>query len=210
MTQDAQVSVRHQCRLLGVNRSSLYYKAVEESGDDLVVMAEIDKLHLRYPFYGSRKIGHALRTTGKVINRKRVQRLMREMGVESIAPKPNTSRPSPDNPVFPYLLRNMRIEEINKVWAADITYIPMAHGFAFYGVECPGHTYPSTESRDIRRTVFGSSGASGMRTRWVVQRSDRQLSHPFAARSVQCVGTASSFGRDSMSVFFARARTILL
>ena len=84
-----------------------------------------------YPFYGSRKIGHALRTTGKVINRKRVQRLMREMGVESIAPKPNTSRPSPDNPVFPYLLRNMRIEEVNKVWAADITYIPMAHGFGY-------------------------------------------------------------------------------
>ena len=94
-------------------------------------MRQIDELHLKYPFYGSRKITCALKATGQAVNRKRVQRLMRKIGVESIAPKPNTSKPAPEHTVFPYLLRHRTIERINDVWAADITYIPMAHGFGY-------------------------------------------------------------------------------
>ncbi len=131
VTRDELLSVRRQCQILGVTRSSLYYKPVAESEEEISLMHEIDKLHLKYPFYGSRKIRVALRAANRVVNRKRVQRLMRKMGLESIAPKPNTSRPTPEHPVFPYLLRNMRIDRVNQVWASDITYIPMAHGFAY-------------------------------------------------------------------------------
>ena len=131
MSKDAALSLRHQCRLLKVNRSSLYYEASEESTEELSVMSQIDKLHLKYPFYGSRKISHVLRQSGAIVNRKRVQRLMRKMGVESVAPKPNTSKPAPEHVKYPYLLRNLRIETVNRVWAADITYIPMAHGFGY-------------------------------------------------------------------------------
>jgi putative transposase len=86
---------------------------------------------LSWPFYGSRKLCEALRSEGVHVNRKHMQRLMRLMGLESVAPKPTTSAPHPEHPVFPYLLRNLAICRPNQVWAADITYIPMAHGFAY-------------------------------------------------------------------------------
>jgi len=94
-------------------------------------MRRIDTIHLTWPFYGSRKVALELRKEGNLINRKRVQRLMRLMGLESLAPKPDTSKPAPEHPVYPYLLRNLAISRPNQVWAADITYIPMAHGFAY-------------------------------------------------------------------------------
>jgi putative transposase len=94
-------------------------------------MRRIDELHLKYPFYGSRKHSEALRAQGLTTNRKHVQRLMRLMGLESVAPKPSTSKPAPDHPVYPYLLRNLTISKPDQVWAADITYIPMARGFAY-------------------------------------------------------------------------------
>ena len=125
------LSVRKQCELLCVSRSGLYYSPVQTDPDDLALMRRIDELHLRYPFYGSRKLGWELRMEGYAANRKRVQRLMRLMGLEAMAPKPNTSRPAPEHPVFPYLLRNLEVNRINQVWAADITYIPMAHGYAY-------------------------------------------------------------------------------
>jgi putative transposase len=91
----------------------------------------IDELHLEFPFYGSRRIARELRSQGVVANRKRIQRLMRVMEIEAIAPKPNTSRPEPEHAVYPYLLRGLSIGRPNQVWAADITYIPLAHGFAY-------------------------------------------------------------------------------
>lgn len=94
-------------------------------------MRRIDQIHLKWPFYGSRKLCQVLRAEGTNVNRKRMQRLMRLMGLESVAPKPKTSEPHPEHPVFPYLLRNLEISRPNQVWAADITYIPMAHGFAY-------------------------------------------------------------------------------
>ncbi len=124
-------SMRRQCELLGVNRSSLYYEPVEPDAEELGRMRQLDELHLKYPFYGSRKLTQALKAEGHDVNRKRVQRLMRVMGLESTAPKPNTRRPSPEHAKYPYLLRNLKVSRVNQVWAADITYIPMAHGFIY-------------------------------------------------------------------------------
>ena len=128
---EATPSMRRQCELLGVNRSSLYYEPVEPDAEELALMRRMDELHLKHPFFGSRMMTQTLKREGRVINRKRVQRLMRLMGLESTAPKPNTSKPAPEHPVYPYLLRNLTITRVNQVWAADITYIPMAHGFAY-------------------------------------------------------------------------------
>lgn len=128
---NASPSMRRQCELLGVNRSSLYYKPVEPDAEELALMRRMDELHLKHPFFGSRMMTQTLKQQGEDINRKRVQRLMRLMGLESVAPKPNTSKPAPEHPVYPYLLRNLAITRVNQVWAADITYIPMAHGFAY-------------------------------------------------------------------------------
>ena len=90
-----------------------------------------DKLHLRHPSFGSRMLTRTLKREGLEVNRKRVQRLMRLMALESTAPKPNTSKPAPEHPVYPYLLRNLKVSGVNQVWASDITYIPMARGFVF-------------------------------------------------------------------------------
>jgi putative transposase len=125
------VSMRRQCELLGVSRSSLYYEPVEPDAEELALMRRLDELHLEHPWFGSRMMTRTLKAEGIQVNRKRVQRLMRLMGLESIAPKPNTSKPAPEHPVYPYLLRKLTVARINQVWASDITYIPMARGFAF-------------------------------------------------------------------------------
>jgi putative transposase len=123
--------MRRQAEILHVNRSGLYYEPVAMDQEELAVMRRMDELHLRWPFYGSRKLMRELRKEGMVINRKRVQRLMRLMDIVAMAPQPNTSKPSPEHPKFPYLLRGLAIERPNQVWAADITYIPMARGFGY-------------------------------------------------------------------------------
>lgn len=128
---DEQTSVRRQCELLGVSRSSVYYVPVETDAEELELMRRIDEIHLEFPFYGSRSIARELRGKGYRANRKRVQRLMRLMGLESVAPKPNTSKPNPEHPVYPYLLRGLTISRPNQVWATDITYIPLARGSAY-------------------------------------------------------------------------------
>ena len=128
---DARPSMRRQCELLGVNRSSLYYEPVEPDTEELALMRRMDALHLQHPFFGSRMMTQTLKAQGLVVNRKRVQRLMRVMDLESTAPKPSTSKPAPEHVVYPYLLRNLRISRVGQVWASDITYIPMARGFAY-------------------------------------------------------------------------------
>jgi putative transposase len=125
------ISMRGQCELLGVSRSTLYYEPVAPDAEELALMRRLDELHLEHPSFGSRMMTRTLKAKGIQVNRKRVQRLMRLMGLESIAPKPNTSKPAPEHPVYPYLLRNLRVSRVNQVWAADITYIPMARGFLF-------------------------------------------------------------------------------
>ena len=129
--KQAQVSVRRQCELLGVSRSGLYYEPEPTDPEQLALMRRIDELHLKYPFYGSRKISDALRKEGLPANRKRVQRLMRLMGLEAMAPKPRTSEPRREHVTYPYLLRGLAICRANQVWATDITYIPMKDGFVY-------------------------------------------------------------------------------
>ena len=126
-----ELSVRRQCELLRVGRSGLYYEPKEIDDETLGLMRRIDELHLKYPFFGSRSIRTVLANEGRCVNRKRVQRLMRLMGIESVAPKPKTSEPHPEHIKYPYLLRGLRIERANQVWASDITYIPMDHGFVY-------------------------------------------------------------------------------
>jgi putative transposase len=125
------VSIAAQCRLLKVARSTLYYRPAPVSEDDLVVMRWLDELYLAAPFYGTRRMVAVLRREGWSVNRKRVRRLMRLMGLEAIYQKPNTSRGHPEHKVYPYLLRGLVIDRPNQVWCADITYIPMAKGFVY-------------------------------------------------------------------------------
>ncbi|WP_426751377.1 IS3 family transposase [Myxococcus sp. Y35] len=125
------LSVRKQCDLLQVSRSGLYYQPIEVNAEELQLMRRIDELYLARPFYGSRRMTVVLQHEGHEVNRKRVQRLMRLMGLEGMAPGPHTSRPHPEHPVYPYLLRGLAIVKPNQAWAADITYVPLAYGWAY-------------------------------------------------------------------------------
>ena len=125
------LSVVRQCRLLGVNRSSLYYQPVGTSEGDLTLMKLIDRQYLATPFYGARKIAVWLKSQGQRVNRKRVRRLMGIMGLKAIYRRPRTSVPASGHKTYPYLLKGMRITRPNQVWAADITYVPMARGFLY-------------------------------------------------------------------------------
>jgi putative transposase len=126
--QDAGLSIRRQCRLLGVARSGVYRLAAAANDNDLAVMRRLDELFTAWPFLGSRRLAQMLREEGFAINRKRVQRLMRKMGIAALGPKPRTSRPEPGHKIYPYLLRNLTIDRPNQVWAADITHIPIGRG----------------------------------------------------------------------------------
>src|SRR5208337_3981906 len=121
-----ELSVRRQCALLSLTRSGVYRSKPVTEADDLAVMRRIDELHLELPFYGSRRMTFELNKEGRGVNRKRVQRLMRVMGIEALVPRPGTSKAAPGHKIYPYLLRGLKIVETNHVWAADVTYIPMA------------------------------------------------------------------------------------
>ena len=115
-----------QCELLGLPRSSWYYRPREESAENLELMRRIDAQYLRTPFYGSRRMAVVLS-----VNRKRVQRLMGLMGIEAIYPKRRTTRPAAGHRIYPYLLRNVEVTRPNQVWSSDITYLPLRHGFLY-------------------------------------------------------------------------------
>ena len=129
--QAHSLPVTRRCGLLAVARSTAYYKPAPVSEGDLSLMRLIDEIHLELPFYGSRSICDELRGRGHRVSRKRVQRLMRLMGLRALYPKPRTSIPGKGHSVYPYLLRNLAIERPNQVWAADICYLPMAKGFLY-------------------------------------------------------------------------------
>ncbi len=127
----AQISVRRQCDLLGVNRSGLYYEPVGESEENLGLMRLLDEQYTRTPFYGSRKMTEWLTTVGHTVNRKRVARLMELLGVQAVYPKPKLSQPGEGHRIYPYLLRGTKVERVNQVWSTDITYIRMEQGFLY-------------------------------------------------------------------------------
>lgn len=127
----SQLSLVRQCELVSIARSSYYYQPKGESKFNLALMRLIDAQYLRTPWYGSRQMSRHLRRQGYRVNRKRIRRLMRKMGLVAVAPAPNTSRRHPQHAVYPYLLRGMEITQPDQVWCADVTYIPMAHGFLY-------------------------------------------------------------------------------
>jgi putative transposase len=126
-----ELSVRRQCALLGLNRSSLYYEPAPESPENLRLMRLVDERYTACPFYGSRRLTAWLVSQGEAVNRKRVQRLLRVMGLEAIYPKPKLSAAGRGHRVFPYLLRDVAVRRPDQVWSTDITYVPLASGFMY-------------------------------------------------------------------------------
>jgi putative transposase len=129
--ETAVLPVSRQCRLLAVSHSAVYRKPAEVSAEDLAIMALLDRQYLARPYYGSRRMAAWLATQGHLINRKRVQRLMRLLGLVAIYQRPNTSKSAAAHKIYPYLLGGLAIERVNQVWCADVTYIPMAKGFLY-------------------------------------------------------------------------------
>ena len=126
-----ELSVCRQATVLNISRGSVYYRPRPVSAADLAIMRRIDALHLEYPFAGSRMLRDMLDREGIGIGRHRVSTMMRRMGIEALYRRPNTSKPAVGHKIYPYLLRGLRVERPNQVWATDITYIPMARGFVY-------------------------------------------------------------------------------
>jgi len=143
---EAGLSVSRQCVLLGIARSSFYYRPRPECAEELEVLKQLDRIFTDHPIYGSRRLQVALLREGISIGRRRVRRLMRKLGLWAVRPKRNTSKRHPEHKVYPYLLRGKTIDQANQVWAADVTYIPMQQGFLYLvaimtgqpGGCCPG------------------------------------------------------------------------
>jgi len=126
-----QISLRRQSDLLGLHRSGLYYQAQAESAENLQLMNLLDEQYTRTPFYGVRRMTAWLRQQGKTVNEKRVRRLLREMGLEALYPKPRLSQAQRGQQVYPYLLRDVKIKQVDEVWSTDITYIRLVGGFIY-------------------------------------------------------------------------------
>jgi len=141
-----RIHIRHElpktrrCALLEVARSSAYYRPEPVSAADLALMRHIDEIHLRWPFYGSRRLRDELQERGHTVNRKRIQRLMRQMGLRTLYPRRRTSQPGKGHRIYPYLLRGLPIVRANQVWGTDITYVPMAKGFMYLAAIMDWHT----------------------------------------------------------------------
>ena len=120
-----------QAELLNISRGAIYYKSRDVSAIDLNIMRRLDALHLDYPFAGSRMLRDMLVREGVSIGRRHVRTLMKKMGIEAIYRRPNTSKATPGHKIYPYLLRGLKIDRANQVWAMDITYIPMTRGFIY-------------------------------------------------------------------------------
>lgn len=126
-----QITIKRQAELLTVNRTSLYYKPVEIKAEEIELMHTIDRIYMKWPAFGYRRITAKLREKGYIVNRKKVQRLMRKMGISAIYPGPNLSKRNKLHHTYPYLLRNLEIIRPNQVWGVDITYIPMKTGWMY-------------------------------------------------------------------------------
>ncbi|MGC8384132.1 IS3 family transposase [Pseudomonas aeruginosa] len=134
------LALGRQAEAVGISRGSLYYAPRPVSQEDLALMRRIDELHLELPFAGSRMLRDLLNQAGLAVGRKHVATLMRRMGLQALYRKPNTSRRHPGHTIYPYLLRGLRIDRANQVWAMDITYIPMARGFVYLAAVLDWHS----------------------------------------------------------------------
>jgi len=131
ISKEHKLPMYRQCQLLEISRTGIYYRPVGIRDYDLVLMRLIDEIHLKWPFYGSRNIRDELKDLGYPVGRDHVRTLMKKMGIQAHYRRPKTSKPAPGHKIYPYLLRNLEIKEANQVWAADITYLPMARGFCY-------------------------------------------------------------------------------
>jgi putative transposase len=125
------LSIARQAKLLGVSRSSVYYRPRPESSEELDLLKRLDELFTENPMYGSRRLQAMLKREGILVGRRRIRNMMKKLGLWAVGPKPNTSKPHPEHKVYPYLLRGLVIDRPNQVWATDITYIPMQRGFLY-------------------------------------------------------------------------------
>jgi len=140
-SKNDKISIRRQCELLGISRNQYYYKPKSESSENIDIMHRMDYQYLKTPYYGARRMTEQLkRELGKTINIKRTRRLMKKMGLETIYRKRNLSRRNKAHSVYPYLLRDMEIDNINQVWSTDITYIPMKNGYMYLTVVIDWHS----------------------------------------------------------------------
>lgn len=153
------LSVVRQCSLLGIHRSGFYYKSGKENARNLELMREIDEHFLTYPFKGSRRMTQWLKEKGFKVNRKRIQRLYRLMGLDAIYPKPDLSKSDPAAYKYPYLLKGIKIDRRNQVWGTDITYLPMAKGFMYLCAVIDHHT----------RFVVNWSVSNTMSAAWICE-----------------------------------------
>jgi len=131
INRDHKLPLARQAELLDISRGTIYYKSRDMSAVDLNIMRRLDALHLDYPFAGSRMLRDMLVREGVSIGRRHVRKLMKKMGIEAIYRRPNTSKAAPGHKIYPYLLRGLKIERNNQVWAMDITYIPMTRRFIY-------------------------------------------------------------------------------
>ena len=176
---------------MGISRSSVYYLPRPVSADDLALMRRIDELHLEYPFAGARMLRDLLALAGLVVGRKHVTTLMRRMGIEAIYRRPNTSRRHPTHVIYPYLLRQLKIERPNQVWAMDITYLPMARGFVYLAAVLDWYT----------RRVLAWRVSISMETSFCIEAVEEAL---------QRYGKPEIFNTDQGSQFTSQAFTGLL
>jgi len=125
------LTIKAQCSLIDLNFSSYYYHPLGITEEELELMAKIDRIYTKTPFYGVLKITEELRRQGSIYNHKRIWRLMQLMGIQAVVPKRNLSKPNKDHLIYPYLLRDVKITETNQVWSTDITYLPIYKGYAY-------------------------------------------------------------------------------
>ncbi len=160
------LSVKRQCELLELPRSTYYHRPEPESDENLALMRVIDETYLAFPFFGSRQMTRWLRRQGHTVNRKRVRRLMAAMGLEAIYRRPNLSKAAKRHPIYPYLLRELAVTRANQVWATDITYIPVAGGFVYLwrGNRLAQPLRPGVGTVEhARRVLLRASGATSDR-----------------------------------------------
>lgn len=186
-----ELAIARQAELVGISRGSVYYLPHPVSAADLALMRRIDELHLEHPFMGARLLRDVLKREGRAVGRKHVATLMRRMGIEPLYRKPNTSKKHPGHAVYPYLLRGVKVERANHVWAMDITYIPMARGFVYL---CAVVDWAS-------RKVLAHRVSITMDTDFCVQAAEE---------AIVKYGTPEIFNTDQGSQFTSQAFTQLL
>lgn len=191
ITAKHPLAITRQCHLLAIPRSSAYTRRSRVSAADLKVMRELDALYLRWPFYGSRRLRVELQHLGYRVNRKRVQRLMGQMGLRVIYPKPRTSQAGKGHKIYPYLLNGLSIDRANQVWASDICYIPMAKGFMYLTVIMDWYS---------RRVLA-----------WRVSNTlDTEACVEALQEALRCYGTPEIFNTDQGAQYTSEAFTAVL